>query len=155
MEEDENNKTEEVNEEEEKEQTNDVEQSENAEDTEDAEEMDQQAIEAEHNLIFPLAPIVREIKRHAEGKMVSSKVKIATNMFLSQILTLVSKEMANTRYAMIEMDDFRRATLPYTFVKQLDKEKDRIIIDMEKMRMDWESKIEEFKRKFGKEEFEV
>ena len=152
MEEEENNKTEEINEEEEKEKTNDVEQS---EDVEDIESIEQQAMEANQNLIFPLAPIVREIKRHSEGKMVSSKVKIATNMFLSQILTLVSKEMANTRYAMIEMDDFRRATLPYTFVKQLDKEKDRIIIDMEKMRMDWESKIEEFKRKFGKEEFEV
>lgn len=148
MEEEENNKTEEINEEEE---TKDVE---NIED-ENIEDIEQQAIEANQTLIFPLAPIVREIKRHSEGKMVSSKVKIATNMFLSQILTLVSKEMANTRYAMIEMDDFRRATLPYTFVKQLDKEKDRIIIDMEKMRMDWESKIEEFKRKFGKEEFEV
>ena len=148
MEEEENNKTEEINEEEE---TKDVE---NIED-ENIEDIEQQAIEANQTLIFPLAQIVREIKRHSEGKMVSSKVKIATNMFLSQILTLVSKEMANTRYAMIEMDDFRRATLPYTFVKQLDKEKDRIIIDMEKMRMDWESKIEEFKRKFGKEEFEV
>ncbi|OYT35410.1 MAG: hypothetical protein B6U87_00335 [Candidatus Aenigmarchaeota archaeon ex4484_52] len=114
---------------------------------------DEEKLEKENkDLVFPLAPIVREIRRHSEGKMISSKVKIATNQFLSKILTLISKEMANTRYAMIEMDDFRRATLPYTFVKQLDKEKDRIIVDMEKMRMDWETKIEEFKRKFGKDE---
>ncbi|RLG13945.1 MAG: hypothetical protein DRN66_03185 [Candidatus Nanohalarchaeota archaeon] len=122
---------------------------------EESEDTEDQKLEESNDLIFPLAPITREIRRHSEGKMISSKVKVATNMFLSRILTLISKDMANTRYAMIEMDDFRRATLPYTFVKQLDKEKERIIVDMEKMRMDWEAKIEEFKRKFGKEEFEV
>ncbi len=101
------------------------------------------------SLPFPNAVIVRQIKKGAPGKMVSSKVKVAMNQFLSEVVQSIAKEMNTTRYSMVEMDDFLRATKPYRFAKELETEKERVVGELESMKDEMESLIREFERKFA------
>lgn len=101
------------------------------------------------SLPFPTATIVRQMRKHITGKMISSKVKEQMNLFLGEIVEAVAKEMAKTRYSVVEMDDFFRATKPFTYAKELEKEKERVIQELERMKTDVESLIAEFNRKFA------
>lgn len=103
----------------------------------------------EAKLPFPTATIVRQMRKHIQGKMISSKVKVAMNEFLGEIVESVSQEMGKTRYSMVEMDDFLRATKPFTYAKELQHEKERVVFELERMRSDLEALIREFQRKFA------
>jgi len=105
----------------------------------------------DESLPFPTAAVVRQIRKMAPGKMISSKVKVAMNHFLGEVVQNVAQEMNTTRYSMIEMDDFLRATKPYRFAKELELEKERVVRELERMREDIDSLIREFKRKFSLE----
>ena len=100
-------------------------------------------------LPFPMAPIVRMVKAQIGDKMVSSKVKVAMNKFLGEVASSVAKEMGQTRYPMIEMDDFLRATKPYTYAKEMQTEKERVVKELDAMRTEIDSMIQEFQRKFA------
>lgn len=100
-------------------------------------------------LPLPMAPVVRMIKSQIGDKMVSSKVKVAMNKFLGEVAGAVAKEMGQTRYPMIEMDDFLRATKPYTYAKEMQAEKERVVKELDAMRAKIESMIQEFQRKFA------
>lgn len=103
----------------------------------------------DESMPFPTATIVRQMRKHIPGKMISSKVKEEMNLFLGQIVEAVAKEMSKTRYSMVEMDDFFRATKPFTYAKELEKEKERVVQELERMRTDVDSLIAEFNRKFA------
>lgn len=121
-----------------------------AEEKENTENDNESAEEVQDDsLPFPNAVIVRQIKKGAPGKMVSSKVKVAMNQFLSEVVQNISKEMNSTRYSMVEMDDFMRATKPYRYAKELQIEKERVVRELESMRNEIESLIREFERKFA------
>jgi len=114
-----------------------------------AEEVAEEELVEDESLPFPMATVVRQVKKHTSNKMISSKVKVAMNEFLGDVVTSVAKEMGNTRYSMVEMDDFTRATKPYTYAKELEKEKERVVSELERMKEDLESLIREFQRKFA------
>lgn len=103
---------------------------------------------SDESLPFPNATVVRHIKQYAPNKMISSKVKLALNHFLGDVVKVVAKDMGKTRYSMIEMDDFQRATKPYTVAEDLEFEKQRIVAQLEKTKMDIEGLIRDFNRKF-------
>ena len=107
---------------------------------------------SDESLPFPNATVVRHIKTYAPNKMISSKVKIALNHFLGDVVKVVAKDMGKTRYSMIEMDDFQRATKPYTVAEDLEFEKQRIVAQLEKTKMDIEGLIRDFNRKFKMQE---
>lgn len=100
-------------------------------------------------LPLPMAPVTRLVKSQIGDKMVSSKVKVAVNKFLGEVASSVAKEMGQTRYPMIEMDDFLRATKPYTYAKEMQAEKERVVKELDAMRAKIESMIQEFQRKFA------
>ena len=105
--------------------------------------------EEDESLPFPMATVVRQVKKRTHSKMISSKVKVAMNEFLGDVVSSVANEMGKTRYSMVEMDDFHRATKPYTYARELEKEKERVVSELERMREDLESLIREFERKFA------
>ena len=107
---------------------------------------------SDESLPFPNATVVRHIKTYAPNKMISSKVKIALNHFLGDVVKVVAKDMGKTRYSMIEMDDFQRATKPYTVAEDLEFEKQRIVAQLEKTKMDIDGLIRDFNRKFKMQE---
>ena len=107
---------------------------------------------SDESLPFPNATVVRHIKQYAPNKMISSKVKVALNHFLGDVVKVVAKDMGKTRYSMIEMDDFQRATKPYTVAEDLEFEKQRIVAQLEKTKMDIDGLIRDFNRKFKMQE---
>lgn len=107
---------------------------------------------SDESLPFPNATVVRHIKAYAPNKMISSKVKVALNHFLGDVVKVVAKDMGKTRYSMIEMDDFQRATKPYTVAEDLEFEKQRIVAQLEKTKMDIDGLIRDFNRKFKMQE---
>ncbi|MBW6451137.1 MAG: NFYB/HAP3 family transcription factor subunit [DPANN group archaeon] len=98
---------------------------------------------------LPMATVVRLMKKNMPDKMISSKVKIAMNLFLGEMIKKVSEEMATSRYSMIEMDDFQRATDKFLKAEDLDAEKDRIVSHLIGIRGDVESMVRELERKFS------
>lgn len=116
-----------------------------AEEVREAEELERQA----PGLPLPMAPVVRLAKSQIGEKMISSKVKIALNNFLGEVGRAVAKEMGQTRYPMVEMDDFLRATKPYSYAKEMHAEKERVVKELELMRAQIDSLIKEFQRKFA------
>ncbi len=115
---------------------------------EEVKETDEQ-LEEDESLPFPMATVVRQVKKRTHSKMISSKVKVAMNEFLGDVVGSVATEMGKTRYSMVEMDDFQRATKPYTYARELEKEKERVVAELEGMKQDLESLIREFQRKFA------
>ncbi len=115
---------------------------------EEVKETDEQ-LEEDESLPFPMATVVRQVKKRTHSKMISSKVKVAMNEFLGDVVSSVATEMGKTRYSMVEMDDFQRATKPYTYARELEKEKERVVAELEGMKQDLESLIREFQRKFA------
>ncbi len=115
---------------------------------EEVKETDEQ-LEEDESLPFPMATVVRQVKKRTHNKMISSKVKVAMNEFLGDVVGSVASEMGKTRYSMVEMDDFHRATKPYTYARELEKEKERVVAELEGMKQDLESLIREFQRKFA------
>ena len=108
-----------------------------------------ESVEEDESLPFPMATVVRQVKKRTHSKMISSKVKVAMNEFLGDVVSSVANEMGKTRYSMVEMDDFNRATKPYTYARELEKEKERVVGELERMKGDLESLIREFERKFA------
>lgn len=98
---------------------------------------------------FPMATVVRNMKQNMPDKMISSKVKIAMNLFLGEMVKKISEEMGKSRYSMIEMDDFQRATNKFTKAEDLDAEKDRIVGNLIAIRSNVESMVRELERKFS------
>ncbi|MEA3342585.1 MAG: hypothetical protein U9Q92_00325 [archaeon] len=115
---------------------------------EEVKETDEQ-LEEDESLPFPMATVVRQVKKRTHNKMISSKVKVAMNEFLGDVVGSVASEMGKTRYSMVEMDDFHRATKPYTYARELEKEKERVVAELDGMKQDLESLIREFQRKFA------
>lgn len=97
---------------------------------------------------FPMATVVREMKKHLHGKMLSSKVKVAMNLFLADIVTKVAKEMDKTRYSMVEMDDFNRGVKPFLMSEELEEQKEIVSKQLDAIRSMVEGMIKELDRKF-------
>ncbi len=90
--------------------------------TEDAE------LEHDESLPFPNATVVREIKKHITGnKMVKKEVKIAMNRFLRDIVRDVSEKMNDYPYAIVDYRMFEESIRPYKLVKEMDREKERLV----------------------------
>lgn len=97
---------------------------------------------------FPMATVVREMKKHLHGKMISSKVKVAMNLFLANIVTKVATEMDKTRYSMVEMDDFNRGVKPFLMSEELEEQKEIVSKQLDAIRSMVEGMIKELDRKF-------
>ena len=88
------------------------------------------------------------MKKHLHGKMISSKVKVAMNLFLADLVEKVAKEMDKTRYSMVEMDDFNRGVKPFLMSEELDEQKEIVSKQLDAIRSMIEGMIKELDRKF-------
>ena len=110
--------------------------------------------ELEREFVFPMAPIVRLMKEELDkDKMIRNRVKIEMNLLLEKMCRKIAKKMNQSEYTMIEVDDFKTAIEPYELVEDIDKERERIIASLEKIKQDCDSLIRDVNRKFvyGKE----
>lgn len=116
------------------------------------EEAEDEEIE-DSNLPFPNATVVREIKKHVTGnKMVKKDVKIGMNKFLGDIVRDVSERMNEYPYAMVDYRMFEESIRPYKLVKEMDKEKERLVHHLDVIVQDCLSIKRDLDNKFGSSE---
>lgn len=105
--------------------------------------------EEEARFAFPMAPIVRLIKQEMDqDKMIRRRVKEGMNQWLESLCRKVSRRMNESEYTMVEIDDFKTAIEPYEMIDDVEKERERIVATLEKIKQDCDSLIMDVNRKF-------
>ncbi len=89
------------------------------------------------SLPFPTARIVKIIRDELHsGKQIRGEVKESVNLWLGNLLRKVAREMNNTQFGSIGMADFLRATKPYDMIEDIVKDRERLILSMDKIKSD-------------------
>lgn len=103
----------------------------------------------EEGLPFATAPIVRIMREELDDdKMIRSRVKREMNLWLGDICKKISRKMNESEYTMVALDDFRTAIEPYELIDEVEEERKRIIIHLERIKEDCDSLIRDVERKF-------
>ena len=104
----------------------------------------------DNGLPFPRARVVSIMRNEiGNAKQIRSEVKEAMNIWLGNLLKKLAKEMANTQYGSVGIADFQRATKPYDMIEDIIKDEKRLLISIEKLRIDSDHIIREMKRFFS------
>ena len=116
---------------------------EEAESTEDEDE----ELEKKEKLAFPVAAVVRLMKRNLDKeKILKKEVKIAMNKWLEHVCRKVSREMNKFPYVTMSINEFKEGTRVYDSLENFDKDKQRILAHMDAIKKD----IERLERDLGK-----
>ncbi len=99
-------------------------------------------------LPYPTARITRQLRCEIKDKMISSKVKMATNQFLGDLTEIVGEDMNTLSDKTIRMDAFEKASRPYTYASRLEEEEKEVVEQLEKVRTRMEKVIRDFRTKF-------
>jgi len=102
----------------------------------------------EDTLPFPTAPIVRLMKKNLEShKLIKKRVKAGMNEWLGKICEGVTKKMNTSPYPTVDFSMFKQAIQPYENLEEMEREKERIVVSLEKIKQDCDSLIRDIDRK--------
>lgn len=88
-------------------------------------------------LPFAYAEVVKLMKRELDDdKMIRERVKVEMNKFLGDILKNVCKQLNEYPYTTIDYEMFRESTYPYTNIKRINQEKERILLHLDAIKAD-------------------
>ncbi|KZX12024.1 hypothetical protein MBFIL_12560 [Methanobrevibacter filiformis] len=103
----------------------------NEEESEDEEEEDSES------LPFAKAEVVRLMKQNLDSdKMIRERVKVEMNNFLGDVLKNVCKQLNEYPYTTIEYEMLKESIYPYTNIKRINQEKERILLHLEAIKAD-------------------
>ena len=103
------------------------------------EEINNVEIEEEEDeyLPFAKAEVVRLMKQNLDDdKMIRERVKVEMNKFLGDILKQVCEQLNEYPYTTIEYEMLKESTYPYTNIKRINQEKERILMHLEAIKAD-------------------
>ncbi|WP_297980297.1 hypothetical protein [uncultured Methanobrevibacter sp.] len=102
------------------------------------EELNQEQIEDdEESLPFAKAEVVRLMKANLDSdKMIRERVKVEMNKFLGDILKQVCQQLNEYPYTTIEYEMLKESTYPYTNIKRINQEKERILLHLNAIKAD-------------------
>jgi len=104
-------------------------------------------------LPFPTAPIVRVMKTNLDAhKLIRKQVKEQMNLWLGKICAEVSKDMNLSPYPTVGVSLFKQSIRKYENVEELKKEKERIVVSLQKIKLDCDSLMRDLDHKFDDEE---
>lgn len=108
------------------------------EEIKDAEIEETEAIEKEEeDLPFAKAEVVRLMKQNLDSdKMIRERVKVEMNKFLGDILKQVCQQLNEYPYTTIEYEMLKESTYPYTNIKRINQEKERILLHLNAIKAD-------------------
>jgi len=105
--------------------------------------------ESRREFAFAMAPVVRIMKEELDkDKMIRSRVKVEMNLWLEKVCRKATQIMNRSEYTMVEVDDFKTAIEPYEMIDDVEQERHRIVISLEKIKQDCDSLIRDVNRKF-------
>jgi len=110
---------------------------------EDSEEVD------DDKLPFPRATIVNMLRKYlSSGKQIKGQVKTEMNIWLAKMVERVATKMDSHPYTYVDGSMFREAVEPYENLQDIEKEKERIIKQLEAVKAACDVLINEVDRKF-------
>ena len=71
-----------------------------------------------------------------DDKMIRERVKVEMNKFLGDILKNVCQQLNEYPYTTIDYEMFKESTYPYTNIKRINQEKERILLHLDAIRAD-------------------
>ena len=120
------------------------------EETVTMEEEDEEEID-ESKLPFPRATIVNMLRKHlSSGKQIKGQVKNEMNIWLGKMVERIAKKMDAYPYTYVDGSMLREAVEPYENIQDIEKEKERIIKQLEVVKAACDVLILEVDRKFVK-----
>ena len=88
-------------------------------------------------LPFAYAEVVKLMKRELDDdKMIRERVKVEMNKFLGDILKNVCQQLNEYPYTTIDYEMFKESTYPYTNIKRINQEKERILLHLDAIKAD-------------------
>ena len=107
------------------------------EEIKDAEIEETEAEKEEEELPFAKAEVVRLMKQNLDSdKMIRERVKVEMNKFLGDILKQVCEQLNEYPYTTIEYEMLKESTDPYTNIKRINQEKERILLHLNAIKAD-------------------
>ena len=106
------------------------------------EEFNEEEIEEteEEYLPFAKAEVVRLMKQNLDDdKMIRERVKVEMNKFLGDILKQVCEQLNEYPYTTIEYEMLKESTYPYTNIKRINQEKERILLHLNAIKADFDA----------------
>ena len=103
------------------------------------EEFNEEEIQEEEveELPFAKAEVVRLMKQNLDDdKMIRERVKVEMNKFLGDILKQVCEQLNEYPYTTIEYEMLKESTYPYTNIKRINQEKERILLHLNAIKAD-------------------
>ena len=97
---------------------------------------------------YPTARITRQLRCEIKDKMISSKVKMATNQFLGDLTEMIAADMDAMSDKTVRMDAFVKASRPYTYADRLEEEEREVVEQLENVRMRMDKLIRDFRSTF-------
>ncbi len=114
------------------------------------EETDEQLVD-ESKLPFPRATIVNMLRKNlTPGKQIKGQVKDEMNIWLGKMVERIAKKMDAHPYTYVDGSMFRESVEPYENIQDIEKEKERIIKQLESIKAACDVLILEVDRKFVK-----
>lgn len=114
-------------------------------------EEEEEEIIDESKLPFPRATIVNMLRKHlTSGKQIKGQVKNEMNIWLGKMVERIADKMNNYPYTYVDGSMLREAIEPYENIQDIDKEKERIIKQLESIKAACDVLILEVDGKFIK-----
>ncbi|MEK6941238.1 MAG: hypothetical protein AABW85_00045 [archaeon] len=105
----------------------------------------------ESKLPFPRATIVNMLRKNlSTGKQIKGQVKDEMNIWLAKMVERIAKKMDAHPYTYVDGSMLREAIEPYENIQDIEKEKERIIKQLESIKAACDILISEVDRKFVK-----
>ncbi|MFH1391708.1 MAG: hypothetical protein ABIH20_05335 [Candidatus Diapherotrites archaeon] len=102
-------------------------------------------------LPFPRATIVNMLRKHlSSGKQIKGQVKNEMNIWLGKMVERIADKMNSYPYTYVDGSMLREAIEPYENIQDIEKEKERIIKQLEVVKAACDVLILEVDRKFIK-----
>lgn len=103
----------------------------------------------DEELPFPKATITNKLRSNLdEGKTIKGPVKKGLNVWLGRVVANVSKKMDSYKYPYIDRSMFKEAIEPYVAISEIELEKERIIQQMQSVKISCDLLTMEIERKF-------
>jgi len=110
-------------------------------------------LEQEERLPFPNARVVYHMKSvMGREKMIRARVKKEMNEWLGNMCKRVAKEMNKSPYTVIEAGDLHRAIKKYEQLEEIARQKDRMLVYLDRIKQDCNMMIGEIERSMGLDE---
>ncbi|MGL4668993.1 MAG: hypothetical protein ACRCVG_00145 [Methanobacteriaceae archaeon] len=107
------------------------------EEAESNEESNEESEEDDDSLPFAKAEVVRLMKKNLDSdKMIRERVKVEMNKFLGDVLKNVCEQLNEYPYTTIEYEMLTESTYPYTNIKRINQEKERILLHLDAIKAD-------------------